>query len=445
VTLAAATDALDVLLAGSRYLSYAYGYPHKTAYRPLDPPRDLRDVWADEPRDALALYLHVPFCEQRCGFCNLFTAAGVDDALATRYLDTLERQARIVRDAVGPMAIAATAIGGGTPTWYSARDLARLLALVHAMGGDDRPLAVETSPQTATPDRLAVLADAGVTRLSIGVQSFDEHESKRLQRHQPARAVDAALQAIRDTSIPSLNIDLMYGIEGQDAGSWLRAIDRALVWTPEELYLYPLYVRPLTGLDGREPSDTRPVLYALGRDRLVAAGYRQLSMRHFRRADATVAAGLAAGDIDYSCERDGMIGLGAGARSYTRALHFAPAYAVARASVRTLITEWIDQDDTSLAHAKHGFALDRDEQSRRWVLKSLLHADGVALADYRGRFASALLDDRPELSALLDRGIAERTDSAIRLTPEGMALSDVLSVWLESPAVRALREGYTWQ
>src|SRR5207237_891040 len=104
-----------VIVEGTRYQAYMYAYPHKTAYRPLDPiPLDA--LWAGERRDALFAYVHVPFCEQRCGFCNLFTRPVPPDELVAAYLDALERQTTVVTRALGDHAFARAAIGGGTPT-----------------------------------------------------------------------------------------------------------------------------------------------------------------------------------------------------------------------------------------------------------------------------------------------------------------------------------------
>lgn len=106
------------------YRSYVYAYPHKTAYRPLPGPvPSLAALWRDEPKDALSLYAHIPFCEVRCGFCNLFTRIGAPDELTTRYLDALDRQAATVREALGdeaPVRFATAAFGGGTPTFLTA-------------------------------------------------------------------------------------------------------------------------------------------------------------------------------------------------------------------------------------------------------------------------------------------------------------------------------------
>ena len=91
---------LSELLTGSPYLSYSYAYPHKTAYRPLTPAVSLTDAWRDEDVRSLLLYFHIPFCEYRCGFCNLFTLARPEGSLNTQYLAALRRQAEATRAAI---------------------------------------------------------------------------------------------------------------------------------------------------------------------------------------------------------------------------------------------------------------------------------------------------------------------------------------------------------
>jgi oxygen-independent coproporphyrinogen-3 oxidase len=138
------------------------------------------------------------------------------------------------------------------------------------------------------------------------------------------------------TGIPVLNIDLIYGIDGQAEESRRYSLRAALGWQPEEINLYPLYVRPRTGLSRRErASDAewdaqRLRLYCCGRDLLRAEGYEQVSMRIFRRPGAP-----ARGPGDHACRTDGMIGLGCGARSYTSRPHYSFDYAVDMGAVRT--------------------------------------------------------------------------------------------------------------
>lgn len=490
------TSAAAPALAVRPYQQYVYGYPHKTAYREL--PADqasLTDLWAGEPRDGLSLYLHIPFCEVRCGFCNLFTRVGAPDGLATAYLDALERQATAVADALGPDArFARAAFGGGTPTYLEAAELERLCDLAeHRLGVDlgAVPLSVEASPATATADRLRLLADRGTTRLSLGVQTFVEAEARAAVRPQRRAEVEAALGRVREAGFPVLNIDLIYGIDGQTEATFQQSLDAALAWQPEELYLYPLYVRPLTGLgrhrdrhdvrrdataaltdpaapdeDAATPDEAwdrqRLRLYRHGRDTLLAHGYEQVSMRMFRRPDAPDGGSDGGGEGSSagggSCQTDGMVGLGCGARSYTSRMHYSFDYAVDAHEVRAIVDHYTARSTDAFRRADFGWRMDADEHRRRHLLQSLLQAAGMPVADYTDRFGSRPEDDFPaELArfrslgwlaepATAELATSEATTTAprelLRLSPEGLAHSDALGPELFSPAVRARMAAY---
>ncbi|WP_254876857.1 STM4012 family radical SAM protein [Verrucosispora sp. NA02020] len=434
----------DVGLDGSPYQQYLYAYPHKTSYRALRPRPSLTDVWREQARDALFLYLHVPFCEMRCGFCNLFTRANAPAEQVTAYLRQLRRQAEQTAEALGgSTGYARAAFGGGTPTYLTADELTELFGIATTILGarlPGVPLSVETSPATATPDRLAVLAAFGTTRVSIGVQSFLDVEARAAGRPQRREEVEAALAAIRDARVPVLNIDLIYGIDGQTADTWRESLDAALAWRPEELYLYPLYVRPLTGLGRRTHARAdwdaqRLALYRQAVETLGAAGYRQESMRQFRRADVPAPDGP-----DYCCQDDGMVGLGCGARSYTTALHYSFDYAVSVSQVRAVLDDYLARPADDFRYAEFGYHLDGTEQRRRWLLKSLLRVDGVDPDAYLARFGRLPGEDFPQLDRLVERGWA--TDGGLWLTPSGLARSDAVGPWLTSAEVQHAMAGY---
>ncbi len=118
------------LLSGSPYQGYCYAYPHKTAYRGLDRPVPLEKVWAGEDRSGLFLYFHVPFCESRCGYCNLFSQAGPGKERRHRYLRQVAEQAAHVRKSLGAeVKVARLALGGGTPTILEVSELQELFRL----------------------------------------------------------------------------------------------------------------------------------------------------------------------------------------------------------------------------------------------------------------------------------------------------------------------------
>jgi oxygen-independent coproporphyrinogen III oxidase len=434
---------LEPLVLSSPYQSYTYAYPHKTAYRSLEPAVKLSDLWQSEDQNALFLYIHIPFCEMRCGFCNLFTTVNAPQSLEQAYLQTLERQALRVREALGDAKFARFAIGGGTPTYLEPADLERLFVIAQKMYGIDlarTPTSVETSPATATSDRLEILKKYGVDRVSIGVQSFIESEVHSVGRTQQNAQVFQAFETIRNARIPILNIDLIYGLAFQTPASWLESLKSALEWQPEELFLYPLYVRPKTGLGNSKRSwdDQRLELYRLGRDFLTANGYEQVSMRMFRRNTNP----QTSSSINYDCQNDGMVGLGCGARSYSQSLHYSSEYAVGQTGVREILHDFVQRPDHSFDLASHGFKLDLLEQQRRFVIQGLLQVSGLDLNFYRSRFQSDVFQDLPQLLELVTFDLATRHKDSLKLTATGLERSDAIGPWLYSSQAQHLMQGY---
>src|SRR5579872_1784093 len=170
-------------LRDNAYPGYVYGYPHKKAYRPLTP-RSLRDVWADEDRRALFCYVHIPFCNQRCSFCNLFTYVP-GESPATAYLDALAREMEEYAQVLPGARFARLYIGGGTPTFLNTDELRRLVQLLRDTLGVDPAQAhgcIEASPETLDAEKIAALRELGFQRLSLGVQSFVAEELRQVNR-----------------------------------------------------------------------------------------------------------------------------------------------------------------------------------------------------------------------------------------------------------------------
>jgi oxygen-independent coproporphyrinogen-3 oxidase len=425
------------------YSAYAYAYPHKTAYRALQPPRRLEAVWADESREALFGYVHIPFCTYRCGFCNLFALGAPREDMVQDFLKALERQIQVSAHALGTHQFARFAIGGGTPSYLSAEQFQQLVTCLQGHLAVDLqriPFAIEVAPDSATPDRLCAYREAGVDRISMGVQSFVDAEMDALVRPRQRDAVLQAVREIRELDFRSLNLDLIYGIAGQSVESFLHSLQGVLELAPEELYLYPLYVRPLTGLGRieRNPApDLRSQLYAAALPVMAAAGYTQVSMRMFKRTDQPISS-----MPDYRCQDDGMLGLGCGARSYTRSLHYSGHYAVARTAIRDIIAHYAQASSESFACVEHGFELDQAEQRRRYLIQSLLLWPGLEVTAYRERFGANVVDDFPQLLELLQAGLAKHDTGLWALTAAGMAHADAIGPWLGSAQVQQLMEAY---
>lgn len=432
------------------YEQYVYAYPHQKAYRLLEDGPLLRDLWSTERLDALSLYVHIPFCEMRCGFCNLFTRTGAPEEVTSDFLRTLERQARVTRAALEAkgesIRFPLAAFGGGTPTYLTADELTRLCDICENVMGADLKAAswsVETSPATATADRIAVLSERGATRLSIGVQSFIDEEARAAVRPQKRAEVEASLARLKEANFPILNIDLIYGIDGQTERTFKVSLDATLAWEPEEVYLYPLYVRPLTGLSTRHAktlqdwNDQRLRLYRYGRDYLLSSGYEQTSMRVFRRTGTAAVEDTDGSSISEYNQQAGMVGLGVGARSFTTDLHYTTDYAVAVPEVRRIIDDYIATPTEQFERAQWAFRMDGGERRRMYVLQHLLESTGMRPADYEQRFATRFEDDfAPQLVALLEKKWLRENDGTLGLTLEGMAWADAVGPMFFSSRVR---------
>jgi oxygen-independent coproporphyrinogen-3 oxidase len=428
------------MLQDSPYQAYVYSYPHKTAYRPIAPPVPLAELWARENRQALFLYIHIPFCEMRCGFCNLFTTVTHDRDFINKYIAAVGRQATRVKASLGEAKFARFALGGGTPTQLPIDALSAILDIAEeTMGADLQhiPGSVEMSPETVDKDKLKLLRSRGINRASIGVQSFIDAEVLAIHRRQKATQVEATLTLMREAGFPTINIDLMYGLPGQTVDSWVRSLRAALRFHPEEIYLYPLYVRPLTGLTNREWDDIRLACYREGRDFLLSEGYTQVSMRMFRSNHAADDCGPV-----YCCQADGMVGLGCGARSYTDTLHYSSDYAVGAKAVSEILQIFINRPTEFFDYVNYGFQLDAEDRLRRYIILSLLSDEGLNLAAYRHRFGAEAFSEIPSLSELVPLSLATLEGETLRLTATGVEMSDAIGPWLFSHKVRQLMQTY---
>lgn len=247
------------------------------------------------------VYLHVPFCRVRCGYCdfNTYTATELRGARQDAYADEVRREialSRAVLDAAGPLRPAQTVFfGGGTPTLLPPGDLARMLDGVREAFtlAPDAEVTVEANPDTVTDAMAIELASAGVTRLSIGMQSAVPHVLAALDRtHDPA-AVSRAVAAARRAGL-AVSVDLIYGAPGESLADWAASLDAAIALEPDHVSAYALIVEEGTKLDrqirrGEVPApddDLQADMYELADARLAAAGFDWYEVSNWAREPA---------------------------------------------------------------------------------------------------------------------------------------------------------------
>jgi oxygen-independent coproporphyrinogen III oxidase len=233
-----------------------------------------------------AAYIHVPFCAHHCGYCDFAVATG-QDHLTELYLDALEAELAALQQS---RQVSTLYLGGGTPTYISPAQLDRLLKMVlhwlHRLPGYE--FSVEANPGTLTPEKVAVLAENGVNRVSLGAQSFQPRLLRVLERDHKPQDVPPAVDHIK-RHIGQVSLDLIFGVPGQTLGDWEADLQQALSLQPDHLSTYGLTYEKGTRLwKQRQRGEIRPLdeenelaLYARGIDILEEAGFEHYEISNF--------------------------------------------------------------------------------------------------------------------------------------------------------------------
>ena len=260
------------------------------------------------------LYVHLPFCAHRCGYCDFVTVVGRRGQHAA-YVDGLLAELELERELLAPE-LETVFLGGGTPTFTQPAELERLLAALPAAA----EVTVEANPETVTPALAVLLRRAGVDRVSLGAQTFQARLLSVLDRVAGPDDVRRAFYDLRDAGFDNISLDLIYGIPGQEPSDLAADIDEALALRPEHLSCYELEAKPGTrfthayGEELRRQAEAMEGYFECVVETLVAAGYRWYETANFCRADPGGRDLRSRHNLAYWRGRD-YLGLGIGAVS----------------------------------------------------------------------------------------------------------------------------------
>lgn len=406
-------------------------YPPLTMYPKLSAEQALEGLeWRNQERTCL--YVHIPQCPSRCTYCHWVVSLSSSPADIDHYLDHLEREMDLWKARLGGGKIfpSSVLIGGGTPTILSAPQLKRLMtALARRFDMSRcRQFSVEAEPATllgpAGIDKLRVLADSGVDRISMGVQSFDDEVLRYMARpHDAAEAVEAIKQ-IRRAGIGSLSIDLIYGFPGCTAERWAETLETASAMDIDAYQLYRLRIVPHgdkvgaikdrheKSADGFPTLEQTYVMKALGKLAAAEHGFGENLRRIFSRSPRHISFYLR----DYGCRLYDNLGLGVsswsslGDRFLMNTGSSLAAYYAAIDSGRLPV-------DRALVRSAD------DERRRALVLP--LKSYGVSKARYRAQTGSSVEAAFGERLRLLEKhGLVEEDATRLALTAKGGFFAD---------------------
>lgn len=366
----------------------------------------------------LGIYIHIPFCAKKCGYCDFYSVPG-GDSLFDAYAGALTAHFAEYAPLVSGCEADTVYIGGGTPTILGAKRLDKILRELRRCFkvSDKAEITTEANPESLDAKTAEKLLRAGINRLSVGVQSFDDDELSALGRIHTAEKAKTAVRAARDAGFSNISLDLMYGLPAQTPESFFTTLREAAALSPQHISCYCLKLEPGTpmhSLSPALPSDEAQLETYLGAvARLAQQGYGQYEISNFAQRGRRCAHNLKYWNLDE------YIGFGAAAHSFFGGIRFS--------FVRD-VTEYIKNIGV------RGLLVDEAEDTPappsgrpgEYIMLRLRLADGVDEDVFLRLFGLDFSPYADRLQKYIDGGFAARSGTAYRLTPKGMFVSNTI-------------------
>lgn len=357
----------------------------------------------------LGLYVHVPFCRQKCVYCDFYSLPRREGEMDA-YVSAL--RAQLAGTDFSGYEADTVYLGGGTPSYLGPR---RLTALLESLRGacpvlPGAEITLEANPDSAhDPEGLAALRQAGFNRVSLGMQSADDGELRALGRVHTAAQVRASVEALRKAGFENLSLDLIYGLPGQELSRWRKNLAAAAELEPEHLSCYGLKAEegtPLYALRDTLPGDeVQADMYLETVDFLESRGYRQYEISNFAKPGRESRHNLKYWTLaEYA-------GFGPGAHSDFRGTRYAWARDLA-----SFLRGEAERSEFQVMTAR--------EREAEWLMLALRTVRGLDSGEYAERFGASFQDFLPFLRRCEAAGYALRTGERWRLTPRGFLVSN---------------------
>lgn len=369
-----------------------------------------------------SLYLHIPYCETLCTFCGCNTVITKDHKKEDPYVQMLEKEWGMYQEMVPALLhrnLKHLHLGGGTPTFLSASNLKRLIQAVLRDVQVDSEFegSIEVDPRRTTLEQLQVLKEAGLNRMSLGVQDFDPEVQRLINRIQPFEMTEKITRAAREMGFRSVNFDLIYGLAKQTQASILKTIQKTLELRPDRIALYSLalvpWIKPAQRLFKDEDlpqGQEKRELYEVAREALIAAGYVEIGMDHFALPDEALSRSLQKGKLHrnfmgYTDQRsDVLLGLGVSSISETAQMF--------HQNEKVLASYELALQKKKIPTFRGHILNDEDQQRRRQILDFMTKGK-VTLTDQQQVEA-------PEFLREMEKdGLIEFQGHELRLTEKG--------------------------
>lgn len=374
------------------------------------------------------LYLHIPFCTAKCGYCDFCSYPDCSSETKEAYLQALVREAGIYADmlqdsiAAGTLVLDSIYFGGGTPTCLTGGQLSLMLEAIKGFFplSAGAEITIEGNPGTLDAAKLSVLCKAGFNRLSLGAQSFRPAELALLGRIHTVRETVEAFQMARRAGFTNIGLDLMYGLPGQQPEHWRTSLQAALDLSPEHISLYQLKIEEGTpffdlmdkGIFREFPDDLSALMYEEAIHTLTAAGFCHYEIANFARP------GQESRHNRLYWQNEEYLGLGAGASGYLKGVRY---------SNEAGLAEYAKKLEQGLPPVEKEERITPALQQAEAVFLGLRLLEGLDKDSFFRRYNLRITDIYGDtISKLKKAGMLREDERSIALTPKGLNLANLV-------------------
>jgi oxygen-independent coproporphyrinogen-3 oxidase len=388
-----------------------------------------------------SLYIHVPFCTHRCGYCDFNSYAGLEQLIPAYAQAVCQEIQFLSKESDGRLIIHTVYFGGGTPSLVSARDLGKIIASIKENFDITQlpEITIEANPGTLTENYLQNIHQLGINRISLGMQSALEDELRLLERQHSFEDVVKAVEWCRNAGFTNLNLDLIFGLPRQTLQAWLKSLEAAIAIHPEHFSLYaltiehgtPLQHKVKIGLYPEPDSDVAADMYETARMKLAEAGYAHYEISNWSKIDDAGKILACVHNIQY-WRNQSYLGVGAGAHGFIN--HYRTVnISTPNAYIQNMVKGKYLAESTSLfprtpATVELNPINAETEIGETMMMGLRLVEEGVSSIEFQQRFGIGLQDKfGPQIDRFISYGLLEWTkgeEKRLRLTQEGQLLGN---------------------
>lgn len=396
------------------------------------------DSGSPSAMQSIGLYIHVPFCETKCSYCNFNTYARLE-GLIPGYIEALASEIEAWGETLGHPPVGTVFFGGGTPSWLPAGQTERIMAAVRRAFdlSPNAEVTAEANPGDIAPERMSAWRQMGINRISIGVQSFDDGLLTLLTRRHSAEQAIEAVSGARAAGYDNLSVDLMYGLPRQSLSTWRSTLEKAIRLRPPHLSLYALTIEEGTpmhreleeGAVSLPDPDLAADMYNLAEETLASAGYG-----HYEISNWALPGAECLHNLTY-WKNGPFLGVGPGAHSYLDGERFwnikSPTEYVQRMTEAAKSRDGQPWDRSSFPVVESREKLTEAEILSETLILNLRLDQGLETTQVLDRFGLDAL--RPHIETLrwcASEGLVTEEAGVFRLTPRGRLLSNEVFVRL---------------